>query len=81
MVWVFWGAVGGVLAVLLLWAWWLDRNARRRGAGLRAAGEMDRDRRLRNRAVEREISQVTAIGMNPRAHDAARRIWRGDGTG
>ena len=78
MVWVFWGSVGGFLALLLVWAWWLDRNARRRGARLNNAGDMDYDRRQRDRALLIETQpQIMGVGMTPRGRDAARRIWRG----
>ena len=77
MVWGFWGAVAGVLGLLLLWSLWLDRNARRRGARLNNAADMDFDRRQRDRALLIETQQVGGVGMSPRSQDAARRIWRG----
>ena len=79
VVWVFWGSVGAVFSLLLLWSWWLDRGARRRGATVLRAADMDRTRRQRDRALRQEMAHVTEVGMTPRAQDAARSIWQGKG--
>jgi hypothetical protein len=57
--------------------WWLDSDARRRGADLLRGADMDRARRARDREVRQELSQLGNQGMLPTSADTARDIWRG----
>jgi hypothetical protein len=75
--WVVWVGIGAVLLALLAISWWLDRDARRRGATPLGAGEMSRGRRARDRGIEQEVTQVSPLGLTPRSEDAVRDIWRG----
>jgi hypothetical protein len=63
--------------VLLGISWWLDRDARRRGATPLSAGQMSRGRWARDRGIQQEVSQVSPLGLTPHSEDAARDIWRG----
>jgi hypothetical protein len=75
--WLVWVGIGAVLLALLAISWWLDRDARRRGATPLSAGEMNRGRWARDRGLEQEVTQVSPQGLSPRSQDAARDIWRG----
>jgi hypothetical protein len=72
-----WIGIGGLLAVLLGVSWWLDRDARRRGATPLRAGAMIRARWQRNLDTERREAQLFSQGATPRVTDAARDIWDG----
>lgn len=73
---VVWSGLGLLVVVLLAVSWWLDRDARRRGARPLRSGDMDRARRARDWELRREMNQV-GKGMLPKTEDARRDIWRG----
>jgi hypothetical protein len=77
MGWAIWAGIGGVLAVLLLVSWRMDRAARRRGATVVRASAMGRARWQREIGTELKLNQVMTKGMSPRSADAARDIWDG----
>jgi hypothetical protein len=77
MVWVFWGGVAAFLGGIGGLSWWLDRDARKRGATPLSGGQMQRARWARNLEMERELNQVATKGATPRSQDAARDIWKG----
>jgi hypothetical protein len=77
MWWLVWVGLGLLLLVLLAVSWWYDRDARRRGATPLSGRHMGRERWARDREIEQQVTQVTPMGMTPRAYDASRGIWRG----
>lgn len=77
MWWLVWAGIGAVLVALLGISWWLDRDARRRGATPLSAGQMSKGRWARDRALQQEVTQVSPQGLTPRGQDAARDVWRG----
>ena len=75
MTWFGW-LVTGVPAVLLAVSWWYDRDARRRGARVRSAGELAGDAYDRRKATLQRLGQKQREGMTPRSVDDAARTWR-----
>jgi hypothetical protein len=76
--WVILTVIGLVVVVLLGVSWWLDRDARRRGARPLSGADMGRERWTRHQRIEQELTQLNTQGMLPRTGDAARDIWRGE---
>jgi hypothetical protein len=64
---IFWAVVGGVLALMLLAAWWMDRSARRRSA--RIINSQDIWYEVRESRRDAEI-----LG-NPSNHDTSWSSW------
>ena len=77
MWWVVWVVLAGVVGALLFVSWWLDRDARRRGATRLGGAEIDRARWQRDWQTELEMTEVMTKGATPKSADAARDIWRG----
>lgn len=75
--WVVWSAVGLVVASLLALSWWLDRDARKRGATPLSGRAMGRARWERRQGTRRDVNALSGLGMLPKSQDAARDIWRG----
>lgn len=78
MAWVVWSLIALVVAALLVVSWWLDRDARRRGARPLTGRAMGRARWARHQQIQQELTQLPRQGMLPRSQDAARDIWRGE---